>query len=257
MKKLLDEINNKIQPYKVDKYLFSKIIQDLYFKLHNCYEHQLKNILSQEQREKKICELVHIHCYNKTITTKSAIKKTLKNLLSDTQYKNFGLKLIYAILDVGSEITDDPYSPECSVTILTEELRIMNVDPKLEAIALKVMDKMNLSKDGKDGKYGSIIVVIMIIGIILSLIRVIQECNKTQIVSLDQRSKARFIQKQVKDMCISRTFLNNWRLKRIIKQKLSADDYKLYAEKLKNAILDCGPELTEEESFTLVEAANV
>lgn len=130
----------------------------------------------------------------------------------------------------------------------------MNVDPRLEAIALKVMKKMDLAKDGK---YGSIILVVMIIGIILSLIRVIQECNKSQMVSLDQRSKARFIKQQVKDMCITRTFLNRWRLRKIIKEKLNSEDYKTYGEKLKNAILDSGTELTEEESFTLVEAANV
>ena len=51
----------------------------------------------------------------------------------------------------------------------------MNFDPKLEAIAMKVMDKMDLSKSSKDDKYGNIIVVIMIIGVILSLVRIIQE----------------------------------------------------------------------------------
>lgn len=254
MNNLLNKINDKLKPSKINKYLFSDIIQELCGKLYKCYEHKLKHILDENQREKQFCEIVFTHCYNKTVTTKIAIKKTLKKLLSDKQYQEFGLKLIYALLDVGAEITDDPYSPECSVKLLSEELRIMNVDPKLEAIALKVMEKMNLSKDGK---YGSIILVIMIIGIILSLIRIIQECNKSQIVSLDQRSKAKFVQKQIKDICITRTFLNRWRLSRIIKQKLNSEDYKLYAEKLKNAIMDCGPELTEEESFTLVEAANV
>lgn len=132
----------------------------------------------------------------------------------------------------------------------------MTVDPKLEAIAMKVMDKMDLSKN-KDDKYGNIIVVIMIIGVILTLIRIIQECNSGKILSFNKSQKAKFVQDQVKTMCISRTMLNKWRLKKIIKEKLSPEDYKLYSVQLRNAILDTGVELTEEESFTLVEAANV
>jgi hypothetical protein len=254
MKKLLEIINNKIKPYQIDKYLFSTIIEKLYTKLYECYSHDLKNITDQNKRQKRFCEIVHIHCYNQTWTTKTAVKNILKQQLSEKQYKQFGLKLIYAILDTGKEITDDPYSPECLTELLSEELKIMNTDPRLEAIALKIMKRMNLSKDGG---YGNIILIVMIIGIILSLIRVIQECSKSQMASLDQRSKARFMKQQVKDICIKRTFFNKWRLKRIIREKLNNDDYKTYGEKLKNAILDSGIELSEEESFTLVEAANV
>ena len=254
MKLLLDSINKKIAPHKIDKYLFSNILEKLCSKLYECYNHEFKNIIDKNKRDERFCEIVHVCCYNKTWTTKTAIKKILKELLSENQYKKFGLKLIYAILDTGTEITDDPYSSKCQVQILSQELKIMNVDPRLEAIALKVMKKMDLAKDGK---YGNIILIVMIIGIILSLIRVIQECSKSQMSSLDQRSKARFMKQQVKDICIKRTFLNKWRLKRIIREKLNNDDYKTYGEKLKNAILDSGVELSEEESFTLVEAANV
>lgn len=254
MENLLQKINDKLSPDKIDKYLWANILENLCAKLYECYKHKFTNITNKEEREKKFCEVVYVHCYNKTWTTKTAIKNTLKQLLTDRQYKKFGLKLIYNILDLGIELTDDPYSTDCQSRILSQELKIMNVDPRLEAIALKVMKKMDLAKDGK---YGSIILVVMIIGIILSLIRVIQECNKSQMVSLDQRSKARFIKQQVKDMCITRTFLNRWRLRKIIKEKLNSEDYKTYGEKLKNAILDSGTELTEEESFTLVEAANV
>ena len=62
---------------------------------------------------------------------------------------------------------------------------------------------------------------------------------------------------EVRSMCISRTMLNKWRLRKIIKEKLSPEDYKTYGDQLRNAILDTGVDLTEEESYTLVEAANV
>jgi hypothetical protein len=139
--------------------------------------------------------------------------------------------------------------------VLAQEIEVMNVDPKLEAIAMKVMDKMDLSN--KSDKYGNIIVVIMVIGIILSLIRVIQECNNKQFGILNKEQKAKRMQEQVKSICISRNFLNKWRLRRIIKDKLSSEDYNLYGAKLRDAILDTGVDLTEDESYTLVEAANV
>lgn len=130
----------------------------------------------------------------------------------------------------------------------------MDIDPKLEAIAIKVMEKMNLqSKD----RYGNIIIVLMIIGMILSLIRIIQECNKNKLFSFDPSEKNKFICNEVKSICIKKTLLNKWRLKKIIKDKLSSEDYKLYGSQLQNAIFSTGAELTEEESFTLVEAANV
>jgi hypothetical protein len=133
----------------------------------------------------------------------------------------------------------------------------MTIDPKLEAIAMKIMDKMNLSKTNKENKYGNIIVVIMIIGIVLSLVRIMQECNSSRFAMFNKNQKAKFVHEQVRAMCISRSLVNKWRLKRIIKEKLSPEDYKLYGSQLKNAILDTGVDLTEEESFTLVEAANV
>lgn len=133
----------------------------------------------------------------------------------------------------------------------------MNFDPKLEAIAMKVMDKMDLSKSSKDDKYGNIIVVIMIIGVILSLVRIIQECNSKKLFRSNKEQTAQFMRNEVRSMCISRTMLNKWRLRKIIKEKLSPEDYKTYGDQLRNAILDTGVDLTEEESYTLVEAANV
>lgn len=133
----------------------------------------------------------------------------------------------------------------------------MNFDPKLEAIAMKVMDKMDLSKSSKDDKYGNIIVVIMIIGVILTLVRIIQECNSKKLFRSNREQTAQFMRNEVRSMCISRTMLNKWRLRKIIKEKLSPEDYKMYGDQLRNAILDTGVDLTEEESYTLVEAANV
>ena len=246
MKILLSQVNEKIKPYKINKFTLANIINDLFSKLNACYHHELSNIIHKDKREKRLCEIVHTHCYNATLTTKKAIKATLKKYLTAQQYNEFGLKLLYAVLEIGVDITLD------NSIVLAQEIEVMNVDPKLEAIALKVMDKMDLSN--KSDKYGNIIVVIMIIGIILTLIRIIQECNSSS--KATSADNAKFIYGQVKSVCINRNFINSWRLRRIIKQKLNSEDYKLYGDKLKEAILDTGVDLTEDEAYTLSEAAN-
>lgn len=248
MKILLSQVNDKIKPYKINKFILANIVNDLFSKLNACYYHELSNILHKDKREKRLCEIVHTHCYNATVTTKKAIKNTLKKYLTSNQYSKFGLKLLYGILDIGVDITSD------NSTVLAQEIKIMNVDPRLEAIAMKVMDKMDLSS--KNDKYGNIIVVIMIIGIILTLVRIIQECN-TGFVAFNTDQRAKYMQEQIKTICISRNFLNNWRLRRIIKDKLNSEDYKQYGDKLRRAILDTGVDITEEESYALVEASNV
>lgn len=249
MKILLSQVNDKIKPYKINKNTLANIVADLFSKLNCCYYHELSNIIHKEARENRLCQIVHTHCYNGTFTTKKAIKTTLKKYLTTNEYNKFGLKLLYGVLEIGIDITSE------NSALLAQETDIMNVDPKLEAIAMKVMDKMDLSN--KSDKYGNIIVVIMIIGIVLSLIRVIQECNKQQFTVFNKDQKAKYMQEQVRSICISRNFLNKWRLRRIIKDKLSSEDYNLYGTKLRDAILDTGVDLTEDESYTLVEAANV
>lgn len=248
MKILLSQINDKIKPYKIDKFTLANIINDLFSKLNTCYYHELSNIVHKDKREKRLCEIVHTHCYNATLTTKKAIKATLKKYLTAKQYSEFGLKLLYAALEIGVDITLD------NSTMLAQEIDVMNVDPRLESIALKVMDKMELSN--KEDKYGNIIVVIMIIGIILTLVRIIQECD-SKFSIFDKNQQAKYMREQIKSICISKNFINSWRLRRIIKEKLSAEDYRQYGDKLKAAILDTGADISEEESYALVEAANV
>lgn len=129
----------------------------------------------------------------------------------------------------------------------------MKVDPKLEAIASKIMSNMN-SKPSE--KHGSIILILMIISITLTLVRVIQECNKSELSRSSPKEQAKTLNQEIKTLSIKRTWLNQLRLNRIIKNQLSKEDYKTYGSSLKTAIMDVGSHLTEEESQTLLEAAN-
>ena len=128
----------------------------------------------------------------------------------------------------------------------------MNIE--LEKIANKVIKKLNLPPQAQ---YQSVILVVMVISVILSLIRVMQECENKKLKLLsDKKDQAQVMQQSVKNICIKRNLLNQWRLKKIIKQKLSPEDYKNLGDQLKKAIMDVGVDLTDDESLTLMEAAN-
>lgn len=130
----------------------------------------------------------------------------------------------------------------------------MQTNPKIDNIAHKVLAKMNIPITDQ---YGSILLIIMITGIILSLIRVIQECNAKKILRMDKRNRNKFLTEEIRTLSLKRAWINQMRLKRIIKQKLSPEDYHTYGDSLKQAIMDVGIDFTEEESQTLLEAIDV
>lgn len=135
----------------------------------------------------------------------------------------------------------------------------MSNNEKLEQIAVKVMNKMNLDEDQKSLHHQnsqSIILILMIIGIVLSLIRIIQECNKKKLLGLSKNRQGAMMKQAVSEVCIKKNLLTMWRLNKIIKNKLSPEDYKVYGKELKRSIMETGPELTEEEIITLVEESS-
>lgn len=130
----------------------------------------------------------------------------------------------------------------------------MSMDPKLEAIGYKILNKIdNKPKD----EHGSIILVIMVVSVVLSLIRVIQECNSKNLALLNRSQQRQLMVESMKSIVIKRTLINQWRLKRMLKHKLSPQDYRLYGQSLQQAIMDTGAHLTDDEILTLLEASNV
>jgi hypothetical protein len=124
----------------------------------------------------------------------------------------------------------------------------------LEKIAKKVINNMKLDKD-KD--YGiDPITIIIVIGVILSLIRVIQECKKNRKLLKDKNEATLLMKKDIQEVILKDSWLNRLRLQRILKQNLSKDQYKTYGKNLQNSIMETGINLTEDEVYTLMEAAN-
>ena len=127
---------------------------------------------------------------------------------------------------------------------------------QLENIASKVISKMpSKSKDNEN--FGFVITILMVISIILTLIRIIQECNKSKYSTFSQNEKYQFFGEQTKSLSIKRSWFTKMTIKKIIRKQIPKEDYRTYGYDLMNSILDTGETLKDDEIITLVEAANV
>lgn len=110
----------------------------------------------------------------------------------------------------------------------------------------------------EEEKFGSIIAILMIISITLTLIRVLQECNKSKLPNnCTQSDKNILYGNEIKLYSTKRGWFTKLRMKRIIKQQMSKEQYAKYGLSLLNALLDTGTNLNNEEVVALVEASNV
>ena len=124
---------------------------------------------------------------------------------------------------------------------------------KLEAIAKRVITQSPLSEEN----YGSVILVLMFVSIIITAVRVLQECDKNKMVSLNTEEKIRHYEEQIKEISIRRGWYTKMRLKKILRRELKPDDYRQYKNEIVTAILDVAENLKEDEVSTLMEAINV
>lgn len=129
----------------------------------------------------------------------------------------------------------------------------MNED--LNNISKKVLMQANIPEDQK---FGSVIAILMVISIILTLVRVLQECNKNKLSSLSSsKDKYTLYGEEIRNYSIRKGWFAKMRIKKVLRKELSKEDYVLYSNKLLNSILNTGENLKDEEIITLVESANV
>jgi hypothetical protein len=129
----------------------------------------------------------------------------------------------------------------------------MNKD--LENIGQKVLSKTSINPDEK---FGSVIAILMVISIILTIIRVIQECNKNKLSTMSSaEDRYSFYQEQVKEYSFRKTMFTKMRIKKIIRKSMTKEQYNKYGLELLSSILDSGENIKDEEIITLVEASNV
>jgi hypothetical protein len=130
-----------------------------------------------------------------------------------------------------------------------------NDNPKLNAIASKVLQQSNIPEDQK---FGSVIAILMMVSIILTVIRVLQECNKNKTQNMTAHDKCAIYGENIRSYSKKRGWFTRMRIKRIVKKQLnSSEDFNKYGIKITEALLDTGENLKDDEVSTLVEAANV
>ncbi len=120
---------------------------------------------------------------------------------------------------------------------------------KINNIAQNILNKIDTTK------YGSVISILMIVSIILTSVRILQECKKNNQLSSSNKNLA--YQHEMITLSRKRGWWTKHRLKKIIRKELPYDAYKAYGDQLVDSILSYGENITEEDTQTLLEAANV
>jgi hypothetical protein len=125
---------------------------------------------------------------------------------------------------------------------------------KINNIAQKILAKTNISADDR---YGGPILLLMLVSIILTCIRIVQECDSNKEKYHNKQQYGALFRSKITDLAKKRHWLTKYRLKRILRQKMTYDDYKKYSNELLTAILNYGETITEDETIILMEAADV
>lgn len=130
----------------------------------------------------------------------------------------------------------------------------MKNNEKLKVIAEKILCRANI---GDDQKFGSVIAILMIISIILTVIRVLQECNKSKTQNMTAQDKSTVYGENIRSYSKKRGWFTRMRIRKIVRKELTSEEFNQYGIKLTESLLDIGEDLTDDEAYTLVEAANV
>lgn len=130
----------------------------------------------------------------------------------------------------------------------------MNYDKNVKNVADKVLKQSNVPDDQK---FGSVIAILMMISIILTVIRVLQECNKNKTQNMNCKDKSFVYGQEIRTYSKKRGWFTRLRVKRILKRELLPEDYQKYGVKFTESLMDVGENLTDDEVYSLVEASNV
>jgi len=129
------------------------------------------------------------------------------------------------------------------------------MNTKVKRVGERVLKQAGIPEDEN---FGSIIAILMIISIILTVIRIIQECNKNKLSSdCTEQDRCSLYGQEIKSYSIKRGWFTKLRLKKLMRQKMSKEQYAKYSMPLLNALLDNGENLKDDEVTALVEMSNV
>lgn len=125
---------------------------------------------------------------------------------------------------------------------------------KIDQIAEKILLQSNLDPNEK---FGSILLIVMMIGILLNLIRVIQECDKQELSSMNINQQSTACESYIKNFSIRKSWYTKMKIKKILRKNMPLDAYKQYGSIICDNMLLAGEKITSEEVYSLIEASNV
>lgn len=124
------------------------------------------------------------------------------------------------------------------------------LDENLEEISKKTLENSSIPEDEK---FGSVLLVIMLVGVLVNVIRVIQECDDDESNKFSKEQYSKHLRNKIVEIAKRKSFLSVMRLKRILRRNLARDAYAKYGDKLVKGIIKTGAELSENETYTLLE----
>ena len=120
-------------------------------------------------------------------------------------------------------------------------------------MAQDVLDKTVVKTDKEKYSFIDPITILMIISITIGIIRVIQECRKDKLKSLSKEEKQNFIAQEIRKSAANPGFMNKWRVQRIIKNKLSKEQYSVCGKNMFDTFRELGEHITDEQVKSLLE----
>lgn len=123
-------------------------------------------------------------------------------------------------------------------------------------MASDVLDRIIVKTDKEKYSFIDPITILMLISITIGIIRIIQECRKDKLNKLSTEDKAKFLLEEIRKTAKNPGFINKWKVKRIIKNKLSREQYGVCGESVFDALSELGEKITEEQVLSLLEYNN-
>lgn len=117
---------------------------------------------------------------------------------------------------------------------------------QIKKIAEEIIESSDLPKD-----YSSIILILGVVSIILTTIRIIQECNKNKQFS-NQEEQVKFYQNKIRELSNRRGWYTKIRIKKLLRNEMSREDYQKYSNSIVQAILNYGEKLSTDECTFLI-----
>jgi len=124
-------------------------------------------------------------------------------------------------------------------------------------LASDILDRTIVKTDKEKYSFIDPITILMLISITIGIIRVIQECRKDKLKKLSSEDKTNLVLEEIRKTAKNPGFLNKWKIKRVIKNKLTKEQYRVCGDSIYDSLVELGEKITEEQVSSLLEYNNV